>query len=114
MKLVTFVVADGSDHIGALLDDMLTVSDFTASSDAGSFRSMLALIDGGPDALAQAREFELTPRKTVSLDAVRLRSPVPEPRQMRDFLAFERHVRQARAHRHLFGIMGGSTDPAKI
>jgi 2-keto-4-pentenoate hydratase/2-oxohepta-3-ene-1,7-dioic acid hydratase in catechol pathway len=45
---------------------------------------------------------------------VKLRSPLPEPRQIRDFLAFERHIRQARAHRHLFGITGGATDPAKV
>jgi len=114
MKLVTFVVADGAEHIGALLDDGLTVCDFTASHQASCFTSMLALIDGGPDALEQARELTRHPLKTVRLDAVRLRSPVPEPRQMRDFLAFEKHVRQARAHRHLFGITGGSTDPAKI
>ncbi len=52
MKLVTFVVADGAEHIGALLDDGLTVSDFTASHQASCFASMLALIDGHVGVLA--------------------------------------------------------------
>ena len=75
---------------------------------------MLALIDGGADALAQAQTIAAAPRTIARLSDVRLRSPVPEPRQMRDFLSFEKHVRQARANRHLFGIEGQTRDPAKV
>ncbi len=35
------------------------------------------------------------------LDAVRLRAPIPQPPSVRDFYAFEQHVRTARASRGL-------------
>jgi len=113
MKLLTFVAADGSERIGALLDDGFSIADFSSASDARAFRSMLDLIDAGSDGLEQAQELTRSPKSITRLDVVRLRSPLPEPRQMRDFLAFEKHVRQARSYRHLFGI-AGPTDPAKI
>ena len=49
----------------------------------------------------------------MALDAVELLAPVPEPRQMRDFLCFEKHLRQARANRYLF-TGGERGDPAKM
>jgi 2-keto-4-pentenoate hydratase/2-oxohepta-3-ene-1,7-dioic acid hydratase in catechol pathway len=39
---------------------------------------------------------------------------VPEPRQMRDFLIFEQHIRQARATRNRLTANGLPTDPAQI
>ena len=114
MKLVTFVTAQGAEHIGAVLADGARVADFTASDPAAHFRSVLDLIDGGAAALEQARALERAPRVTHALAELRLRAPVPEPRQMRDFLSFEKHIRQARANRHLFGIQGFPTDPAKV
>ena len=113
MKLVTFVTGQGEEHIGALLADGATIADFTASDSSPYFRDMLALIDGGPDALAHAQSIAGAPRVSTRLADVKLRSPVPEPRQVRDFLSFEKHVRQARAQRHLFGIEG-PRDPAKV
>ncbi|MBI2291637.1 MAG: fumarylacetoacetate hydrolase family protein, partial [Betaproteobacteria bacterium] len=41
-------------------------------------------------------------------------APVPEPRQMRDFLIFEQHIRQARATRNRLAADGQPTDPAQI
>jgi 2-keto-4-pentenoate hydratase/2-oxohepta-3-ene-1,7-dioic acid hydratase in catechol pathway len=114
MKLVTFNSTTGADHIGALLDDGRTIADFTASDGAPWFHSMIALIDGGDDALERAREIARAPAATATLDTVRLRAPLPEPRQMRDFLSFEKHIRQARANRHLLGIQGMPSDPAKV
>jgi 2-keto-4-pentenoate hydratase/2-oxohepta-3-ene-1,7-dioic acid hydratase in catechol pathway len=113
MKLVTFSGA-GADHIGALLDDGRTIADFTASDSSPWARDMLALIDGGDAALGAARALVKAPKATVQLSSVKLRAPLPEPRQMRDFLSFEKHVRQARAHRHLFGVQGATRDPAKV
>lgn len=114
MKLVTFVTSRKEEHVGALLEDGVTVADLTASDPAPSFRDMLALIDGGDAALAYVRSVAAAPRATVRLSDVRLRAPVPEPRQMRDFLSFEKHVRQARANRHLVGVQGLTRDPAKV
>jgi len=113
MKLLTFKT-QGSEHIGALLDDGKTVADFTAASDAPPFRGMLELIDGGPAALEQAAELARQARSTVGLASVELCSPLPVPRQIRDFLAFEKHIRQARAHRYLFGLAKGPVAPEDV
>ncbi|MEO7405352.1 MAG: fumarylacetoacetate hydrolase family protein, partial [Burkholderiales bacterium] len=106
MKLITFELPTGPRHIGALLPDGASCVDFTAADSAPYFRSMLDLIDGGAAALDHARRLLAAAPTRTALSTVRLLAPVPEPRQMRDFLSFEQHVRQARANRHLLGIAG--------
>ncbi|MFT3817157.1 MAG: fumarylacetoacetate hydrolase family protein [Rubrivivax sp.] len=113
MKLITFDLPDGARHIGALLPGERRLADFTAASGAPAFRDMLALIDGGPAALEQARALLAQAAVTRDLDAVKLAAPLPEPRQMRDFLCFEKHFRQAIANSHLFGAPG-ERNPAKV
>jgi 2-keto-4-pentenoate hydratase/2-oxohepta-3-ene-1,7-dioic acid hydratase in catechol pathway len=114
MKLLTFE-HNGTRHIGALLADSRTVSDFTASEpSAPHFRDMLSLIDAGAEASAEARDLVARPKVRLALSAVRLLAPIPEPRQMRDFLCFEKHLRQARANRYLFGIGDKALDPASV
>lgn len=114
MKLVSFFTPWRAEHIGALLDDGRTIADLTASDASPHFRSMLELIDGGEPALERARAVVRAPSATVQLADVTLRAPLPEPRQMRDFLSFEKHIRQARSNRHLLGIAGQPSDPAKV
>ena len=114
MKLVTFDTPAGERHIGALLAGEIRIADFTASDSAPWSRDMLALIDGGAVALDAARACLAAPRVVHDLASVKLAAPLPEPRQMRDFLCFEKHLRQARTQRHLFGITGYPTDPAKV
>jgi 2-keto-4-pentenoate hydratase/2-oxohepta-3-ene-1,7-dioic acid hydratase in catechol pathway len=112
MKLVTFETA-GARHIGALLPGERVAVDLTASDAAPHFRHMLALIDAGEGALAEARALLAKPPRTLALNEVRLLAPVPEPRQMRDFLVFEQHIRNARAMMPTF--RGGERlDPAKV
>jgi 2-keto-4-pentenoate hydratase/2-oxohepta-3-ene-1,7-dioic acid hydratase in catechol pathway len=112
MKLVTFETG-GARHIGAVLEGG-RIADFTAAAPSHpAFRDMLALIDGGEAALAEARALAERPGRTHAAGDVRLLAPLPEPRQMRDFLCFEQHLRQARANRHLFGA-GERVDPASI
>lgn len=114
MKLVSFELPSSARHIGAMLPGETRIVDFSAGSGAPWARDMLALIDAGDAALAEARACLAAPRVTHELAAVRLLAPLPEPRQMRDFLCFEKHLRQARTQRHLFGITGYPTDPAKV
>src|SRR5262245_37136977 len=102
MKLVSFEIGSGERHIGALLPGEREIADFTASDGAPYFRDMLALIEGGDAGLEHARALAKAPARTVAVDSVRLLAPVPEPLQMRDFLCFETHLRQARANRYLF------------
>jgi 2-keto-4-pentenoate hydratase/2-oxohepta-3-ene-1,7-dioic acid hydratase in catechol pathway len=110
MKLTTFLTANGSEHIGAVLPDESRVVDFTASDPSPAFRDMLSLIDGGPAALAKAR----TLKQSHALSSVKLLAPLPRPRRLRDCLAFEKHVRQSRANRYLFGQGKQRVDPATI
>lgn len=115
MKLVTFRTAAGGQHIGAVVQEREIISDFTASApNAPWAQDMLALIDGGDSALAAARELAERPRVAVPLHGATLLAPVPEPRQIRDFLTFERHFRQSYAARHYLGIEGFPRDPEKV
>ena len=109
MKLVTFKTSAGEDRIGAVRDDLNSIVDFKAAATGmavdtpASFNSMLSLIEAGEAGLAVAREaieYSSRPRgmaAVVQLSDVRLLAPVPVPQQMRDFLAFELHYKQARA-----------------
>jgi len=118
MKLITFEIAGGSRRIGAVVGDNDRVVDLTAaaagSANAAVFADMLSLIDGGESALAQANDFVKAAIATLPLSEVSLLSPIPVPRRLRDFLSFEKHVRQSRANRHLFGIHTEPRDPALI
>lgn len=109
MKLVTFKTAAGEERIGAVRDDLKTLADFKVGAGAlgidtgAAFNNMIALIESGAAGLAAARQvfdFASTPKGAaacVDLQSVRLLAPVPVPQQMRDFLAFELHYKQARA-----------------
>lgn len=113
MKLGTFVAKDGTERIGALAADGTRIVDLTAT-DATAFRDMLALIDGGDAALDAARKAVAAARTTHALADVRLLAPLPRPRRLRDFLCFEKHFRQSRANRYLFGIGEARLDPATV
>ena len=114
MKLVTFAVSSGEVRIGAALPEENAIVDFSVGNPAPYFRDMLAFIDGGDEALDHAHALIGMRSYLHPEDQVTLHAPVPEPRQMRDFLVFEAHLRQARANRHLVGISGQTSDPAKI
>jgi 2-keto-4-pentenoate hydratase/2-oxohepta-3-ene-1,7-dioic acid hydratase in catechol pathway len=76
MRLVTFQTKAGTIHIGALRadDHEIVVLDSVAPS-------MLALIDGGAEALAQAKSALAAAAKVVARADVRLLSPIPRPKQ---------------------------------
>lgn len=76
MRLVTFETKAGTIHIGALRadDHEIVVLDSVAPS-------MLALIDGGAEALAQAKSALAAAAKVVARADVRLLSPIPRPKQ---------------------------------
>lgn len=129
MKLATFDLPDGSRHIGAVLDGGQQLVDFSASSKAPAMQTMLALIDGGAAALDEARQLLSRAAVVRKVADIRLAAALPEPRQMRDFLCFEKHFRQARANRYLFtsantgaaaksggpfGAADTERDPAKV
>jgi 2-keto-4-pentenoate hydratase/2-oxohepta-3-ene-1,7-dioic acid hydratase in catechol pathway len=59
--------------------------------------SVLAIVEGGQDALDRANECAKGVPSDATLDrqAVKLLAPIPNPPQMRDFLCFEKHLQQA-------------------
>lgn len=130
MKLVTFSHlhrtapdrTDGRDtHVGIYLPgDMPRVLNIEAAHSwlnkkrGGSATDhppmiMLDLLDGGPDAVERVRNLaqivcedeEGLWESSQSVDDITLLSPVPFPRTIRDFYAFEQHVKTARALRGL-------------
>ncbi|WP_237478345.1 fumarylacetoacetate hydrolase family protein [Lichenibacterium dinghuense] len=70
-----------------------------AGDGAHPFGSMLDLIDAGPAGLDRARRLFDDRGRDEDLSAelrdVELLAPVPEPRQMRDGMSFETHIRQS-------------------
>ena len=102
MKLATFAYRDRTaigavDTAGCRILDLAEASRIAAGQPDAAFASMLDLIDAGPAGLARARETANAWPGTASLDlgAVRLLAPIPVPRQMRDCLTFELHLRNA-------------------
>ena len=114
MKLVTFITPQGAEHIGCMKADLAHVIDFTAADSSDMFRDMLALIDAGPAGLDAARTLVQKAAHVLPLSSVKLMAPLPRPRRLRDCLAFEKHVRQSRANRYLFGQGKERVDPASI
>src|SRR5262244_1723805 len=104
MRLVTFQVGARPLRAGVLVDDDTRVLDLQAAhrarygKSAAALASVLALIEGGPTALARARalvEAKRRPRQAVlRRSQVKLAAPIPYPPQMRDFLCFEKHLVQ--------------------
>lgn len=73
MKFLTYRY-DGAERVGALRgDEVIDLSPLTAS--------MLELIDGGPDLLAEARKLVAAAEGGLALAEIELRAPIPRPRK---------------------------------
>ena len=91
-------------HVGIVHDHDRRLFDLSAGAEraggsAETFRTMLDLIDGGAAAIDHAARL-FSDRKgeddlSVNVADVELLSPVPRPRQMRDCMSFETHIRQS-------------------
>ena len=95
MRWVTYTTSgrDGS-RCGLLVDDSV----HGLSQDV----TLLGLLGDDGARLAQAGERARSdPTEVLAVDTVHLRSPIPDPPTIRDFYAFEQHVRTARKRRGL-------------
>jgi 2-keto-4-pentenoate hydratase/2-oxohepta-3-ene-1,7-dioic acid hydratase in catechol pathway len=103
MKLVTFQGQDRFDRVGALSADNDAVIDLSEH-----FPSMLALIDGGHEAIEKARNAAADGKVRIPRAELNLRAPIPVPRQIRDAMLFEKHLLQAtrQAANMKFGALG--------
>jgi 2-keto-4-pentenoate hydratase/2-oxohepta-3-ene-1,7-dioic acid hydratase in catechol pathway len=104
LKLATFAQGTGAARIGLVDTQACTILDLQAAHLAESgtahpaLATMLDLIDSGDAGLDRVHRVMSGARiDSIPLDAVRLLSPVPEPRQVRDFSCFEKHLRGAPA-----------------
>jgi 2-keto-4-pentenoate hydratase/2-oxohepta-3-ene-1,7-dioic acid hydratase in catechol pathway len=97
MKLITFT-ADSRTHVGVIDgSDAYAISLTSASKGDPRFASMLELIRGGRQALADAAEIvELHPVDAAfDLEAVTLKAPLPDPVRLRDCSLFIEHLQPA-------------------
>ena len=99
MKLATFVRNDGAAAVGAVDTTRGAILDLAkaANRTEPAFQSMLALIEGGKDSLAKARDLAMTWPEQASqpLEGTKLLSPLPVPPSIRDCLVFEQHLLNA-------------------
>lgn len=92
MKFVTFA-ATGEDRLGVLRG--AEIVDLT-SSGRPAFSSMLALLNGGPEAMRVARELAESAAGRYQLADVTLRAPVPRPgKYLALGLNYRRHALEA-------------------
>ena len=116
MRLVTFRhrATGDRDRVGVLIDGDNAVVDLGLSPGGPAFASMLALICAGEDALAAARRAAADPPSgsVLATAEIALRTPLPEPPQIRDCLCFEEHLK--RAFEVLRKSRGGSPDAFRI
>jgi fumarylacetoacetate (FAA) hydrolase len=96
MQLVTFKADDGLTHAGVIRDNQIV---------ALPYPSLLELLHNptGLDTARSAlnREQETEDGSIHALDEVMLLAPIPDPPTLRDFYAFEQHVKTCRAKRGL-------------
>jgi 2-keto-4-pentenoate hydratase/2-oxohepta-3-ene-1,7-dioic acid hydratase in catechol pathway len=90
LRFVTFEnPGGGGDRVGVVEGDMVFAFDHGTT-----LRSLLA--EGGPALLEAGNVARRDPAVVMPCSELRLRAPVPVPPSIRDFLAFETHVRNAR------------------
>ena len=95
MKLVTYDSGDGIARSGALIENgNKIVNLYAASKQQADVKTILAIAEGGDEALAMAQEVEAScrPEFCISTNKVKLLAPIPTPPQMRDCLCFEEHL----------------------
>lgn len=103
MKFITFMKKDGSMRAGWIKSLNQAVDMYEASN--GTLPdNMLAFIENQDVYLGYIennKDLIETGNGTYPLDEVSLNSPLPNPKSVRDFYAFEQHVKTARENRGL-------------
>jgi 2-keto-4-pentenoate hydratase/2-oxohepta-3-ene-1,7-dioic acid hydratase in catechol pathway len=95
MRWVTFITSkDAGERIGMLVDGRIH-----ASTPGATLLGLLG--DDGTRLAAEGDVVGRDPRDVFELDAVQVLAPIPRPPTVRDFYAFEQHVRTARQRRGL-------------
>ncbi|HTP40447.1 MAG TPA: fumarylacetoacetate hydrolase family protein [Steroidobacteraceae bacterium] len=93
MKLLSFAT-EGKERLGALAPDGGIV-DLSRRSADPACQSMQLLIALGAGALERVRQLAQGAVETIDPATVQWLAPLPQPMQLRDFVAFEEHMRNA-------------------
>src|SRR5438094_6878868 len=96
MRWVTYTT---SSTAGALRAGLLIDETVHGLADGATLLGLLG--DDGERLAAAAEHAVRDPAEVVSMDDVLLHAPIPHPPTVRDFYAFEQHVRTARQRRGL-------------
>jgi 2-keto-4-pentenoate hydratase/2-oxohepta-3-ene-1,7-dioic acid hydratase in catechol pathway len=99
MKLATYETGSGP-RVGLVDSQARSVLDLAAAAssvgwDPAPFLSMQSLIEADDMGLELAEELGEGKAHWTPLADVRLLAPLPEPKQMRDAMSFETHIRQS-------------------
>ncbi len=99
MKFATYH-AEGAPRVGLVDVDQGRVLDLAAAASGvgwspAPFASMLTLIEADDMGLELASELAEGGKHWAPLASVQLLAPLPEPRQIRDAMSFETHIRQS-------------------
>ena len=95
MKFITFQY-DGNERAGLLVEDQ--VIDLNKASNGRTPADLLTILENYD--LYKNEIAEIT-GEGIPLSSVQLRAPLPKPQSIRDFYAFEEHVKTARGRRGL-------------
>ncbi|PFA68366.1 fumarylacetoacetase [Bacillus sp. AFS015802] len=101
MKLVSFI-KEGEVRAGIVQGDL--VADIHAVSGGSLPKDILSIIDLGEEGMKRMKGFGTFSEKDKGVHSLRdvtLQSPIPRPVSIRDFYAFEEHVKTARKRRGL-------------
>jgi 2-keto-4-pentenoate hydratase/2-oxohepta-3-ene-1,7-dioic acid hydratase in catechol pathway len=97
LKWATYTTS-GPDRVGLVVGDKLHA--------VPDVHRLIDLLGDDGERMATARHRALTdPLEIVERSSVTLRAPIPDPPSIRDFMAFEEHVRNSRAS------VGATVDP---
>ena len=121
-KLASYRIGEGQVRIGMVHGEGLLFDLAAAARRMGHvgapFGSMLDLMDAGSAGLDAARRLFDDRRGeddlSVSLASVTLLAPVPQPRQMRDAMSFETHIRQSPRGAMKLAAKGDAAEIARI
>ncbi|PFH89339.1 fumarylacetoacetate hydrolase family protein [Bacillus sp. AFS088145] len=95
MKFITFQY-DGNERAGLLVEDQ--VIDLNKASNGRIPADLLTILENYD---LYKNEIAEISGESIPLSSVQLRAPLPKPQSIRDFYAFEEHVRTARGRRGL-------------
>src|SRR3546814_4005293 len=109
MRFITFSEGAGLRRSpGVLLDDLSTVVDLSHH-----YATLQDLIDAGDAGRSKAESVVASRAGRLRLADVELLAPLPEPRQFRDCMFYEDHVRQAIAEDHRRSGNSGAPPPIR-